>query len=160
MTSRLICPLISSDIDAMRREMALAAKVGAGAVECRLDYLQPVPAADEVVRLVSDAPVEVIATCRPAREGGNFQGDEADRLALLAAAAEAGADCVDIELDVPHKDWPGAAVIVSQHNFETCPENLHDLGQQLDGAGGTINKIAFMADRPEDSFDALEVIGI
>ena len=160
MTSRLICPLISSDIDAMRREMALAAKAGAEAVECRLDYLRPVPATDEVARLVADVPVEVIATCRPAREGGNFQGDEADRLALLAAAAEAGADFVDIELDVPQKDWPGAAVIVSQHNFETCPENLHDLGQQLDGSGGAINKIAFMADRPEDSFDALEVIGI
>jgi 3-dehydroquinate dehydratase type I len=99
-TTRLIVALTGRTPQAMRRQMRRAADLGGDTVELRLDLLASPPTADEVRALLAEAPLETIATCRPVRQGGRFGGDESARLAILRAAAEAGADFVDIERDV------------------------------------------------------------
>ncbi|MFO1535693.1 MAG: type I 3-dehydroquinate dehydratase, partial [Thermoplasmatota archaeon] len=74
---------------------ALGRLDGADAAEIRLDGIWPsVPdpeqAADDIVAILSAAHVPLIATLRPVRQGGRFDGAEAVRVGLLAAAARAG----------------------------------------------------------------------
>ncbi|HBP16496.1 MAG TPA: hypothetical protein DEA08_01720, partial [Planctomycetes bacterium] len=69
-------------------------------VELRLDAL-PADALDEAAlrALIEASPAPALVTCRPRREGGGWEGPEPARLALLHAAALAGAAWVDVEAD-------------------------------------------------------------
>ena len=67
----------------------------ADVIEIRLDYIShPV-----LEKLLSHRPRPAIATCRPTREGGRFDGPEEVRIKLLEQAVELGAEFVDIEHD-------------------------------------------------------------
>ncbi len=142
----------------MLADLATAAQAGADTVELRLDYLQTPPTADELRRLVADSPVDVIVTCRPTREGGKFDGSEANRLAVLRQVAEFKPAFIDIESDVPHQDWPDAPIILSRHDFEGVPDDLADIMATQDASPASVNKIAFVAGGPEDAIKALDVV--
>ncbi len=156
--TRLICPLTSPDIHKMRTDMQQAADMGADTIELRIDLLSPMPSEDDVRWLVADAPADIILTCRAQREGGNFTGDEAERLALLSAGASAGAAFVDTEMDVPPADRPAATIIESHHNFQQCPDDLDELVARQDAGTADICKVAFKAAGPQDAFRAFDVI--
>ncbi len=157
-TTRLIVPLTSPNIDAMLASQASAAQAGADTVELRLDYLQVPPTADELRPLIADSPVDVIVTYRPTREGGKFDGPEADRLGLLARAAEFKPAFIDIEHDVPHQDWPDAPIILSRHDFTGVPNDLAEIMAAQDASPAAVNKIAFTPGGPEDAIKALDVV--
>jgi 3-dehydroquinate dehydratase/shikimate dehydrogenase len=72
--------------------MALA-YAHADAFEVRLDLLR----VTDLSRLFSFARRPVVATCRPAREGGGFRGSERSRKQLLDVASALGAAFVDVE---------------------------------------------------------------
>src|SRR6185503_20270656 len=82
-------------------QIARSAAAGASSVEARLDLLGPPLRAGRTARLLAGAAraagLELIATCRPAREGGGFEGPEDERARLLAAWLAEGAGWVDIE---------------------------------------------------------------
>ncbi|MBL7220388.1 MAG: shikimate dehydrogenase [Phycisphaerae bacterium] len=156
--TRLICTLTATTIDALSEQMSQAASTGCDTVECRLDYLGPPPGPGDVAAIVGACDLDVIATCRPVREGGKFTGPEADRLAILQAASDAGAGYIDVEADVPPGERPGGAVISSRHDFEACPENLDELAAGLDASDAAVNKIAFTASSPSDALRAFDVI--
>jgi len=157
--TRLICPLTAPDVQTMRLEMSQAAKAGADTVECRLDFLRKPPTRRELQELLADAPVEVIVTCRPARQGGHFKGDEQERLSLLKTAAECGAAYIDVEADVPAEDRPPGKRILSHHDFDSAPPDLQDVLAGLEAADpGAYKKIAFAASGPEDALRALEAV--
>ncbi|MHC4949357.1 MAG: type I 3-dehydroquinate dehydratase, partial [Planctomycetota bacterium] len=79
------------DVAAALERAGRAAAAGAQLVEWRVDLLPGEEGAAEAAgRLVRESPVPCIVTCRPRSEGGSWDGDEAPRLALLAAVA--GAD--------------------------------------------------------------------
>ena len=68
----------------------------------------------------------VLATNRPERQGGFYAGSEAERLAILAEAVEAGAEWVDLEDDLAEDPTQrfrelGAKVVVSHHDFSQTP---------------------------------------
>ncbi len=157
--TRLICPLTASSPAAMREDMTAAADRGANAVECRLDLLARIPTDEQLRQLLADPPVEVIVTCRPTREGGRFEGDETERLRLLARAADLGARAVDIEIDVPKKSRPtAAATILSHHDFQQVPADLESTLAKMDASAATVNKIAFAAAGPQDAMRALDLL--
>ncbi len=138
----------------MRRDMFAAAEQGADAVEFRLDLLARLPDIHSLSAALADAPVKTIVTCRPVRQGGRYEGPEADRLALLAGAATAGADFIDVEDDVPPADRPAGRVILSYHNFTSRPDDLHQHLKQMDASTAAVNKVAFAAAGPEDAIAA------
>ena len=157
--TRLICTLTASDAAAMRADMEAAAVAGADTVECRLDYLRPIPGAGVLKALLGGAPVEVIATCRAVRQGGSFAGSEEQRLEILRLAAGAGAAYVDIEDDVPPADWPRAKVICSFHDMAGRPADLGAVARRLEASGEEVNKkVAFVAAGPQDALAALELV--
>ena len=154
----LICPLTAPDIDAMRGQMISAADQGADAVECRLDFLDRVPDEAQLQRLLTNAPLPVIVTCRPKRQGGRFDGPEASRLAILRGAARLHPAFVDVEVDVPPDQRPDGSTILSHHDFDGVPADLDDISAAIDRSDAPVKKIVFAAAGPEDALRALDVL--
>src|SRR5688572_22677034 len=84
----------------MTAEHQALAQRGAELVEFRLDYLAR---GADLKRLLTDRPTPAILTCRRPADGGRWSGDEDERLMLLRAAIDSGADYVDLERDVAPK---------------------------------------------------------
>ena len=96
-------------------------------LEFRLDYLpKPGLAILKVKRFMETHPgTVVIATCRRVASGGKFKGSIASQLEILAKAAGAGCQLLDVELQTASKCRPEhlqklrqrAALILSFHDF-------------------------------------------
>ncbi|MEA3204005.1 MAG: shikimate dehydrogenase, partial [Thermoplasmata archaeon] len=105
-----------------------------------------------------------LATLRPRRQGGRFEGPEAVRLGLLSAAAQAGFRLLDVELDtlVPGLATElrkgGAGLVVSHHIAETpCrTDGLQPL-QAMQDVDARLDKLAFEAGAFPDALRALEL---
>jgi 3-dehydroquinate dehydratase/shikimate dehydrogenase len=145
--SRIALSIWPGDLDECR---ALIGRAGphVGLVEVRLDAMER-PDPEAVVR---GSPIRVIATCRPRREGGRFDGSERERLGLLAAAANAGAAYVDLEWDAaapPARRSARHRTIVSRHFLQAMPDSLLPAYHQL-RARGDVVKLAAPASRLAD----------
>lgn len=133
---------------------------GVDAVEARLDLY---PKAGLVGALRFCAQLEksgtpTLATCRLAAEGGRWEDDNAERAALLGAAA-AVCSMVDVELRSRHLPAvvkaaraAGCAVVVSHHNFQRTPPRatLDRLIHRAAAAGADIVKMALMVRSAKD----------
>jgi 3-dehydroquinate dehydratase/shikimate dehydrogenase len=117
-------------------------------IELRLDYLsKPGLAISRIREFTEFRPhVVAIATCRRAASGGKFRGSIPAQMELLAKAADAGCQLVDVELQTALRLKPAqlerlrskTAVILSFHDFKNT-RNLDD----------TLRK---MASRPADLY--------
>lgn len=142
---------------------------GVDLLEWRLDTLADRESPDAVLEalgmLASADRHPVVATNRPTREGGAFQGDEASRIEILRKAAESGAEWVDLENDVPRDsvEWvrsTGAQILLSFHDFSGTPDRPvlgRLLGTMAAKAPGAV-KITTYARSPEDNLRVLELI--
>jgi 3-dehydroquinate dehydratase / shikimate dehydrogenase len=159
--TRLICPLTGSTVEVMRDDMVLAAESGADTIEVRLDLLDLLPDDAQLHTLLADAPLEIIATARAQRQGGEFSQPEDVRLDLLKRAAKFDSVAfVDVEMDVPHKNWPASPekIILSHHDFDKVPDDLHEIVAEMEASEAGINKIAFAAAGPQDALLTADVI--
>lgn len=94
-----VCASVSeSSLAGVLARLATLADVAPELIEVRLDAVQDLTQSD-LPALVAACPAPLLATCRPAREGGGWEGSERERLALLVAASAAGAAWVDVEAD-------------------------------------------------------------
>jgi 3-dehydroquinate dehydratase/shikimate dehydrogenase len=95
-----------------------------GLAEVRVDQMEVC----DLPRLIAEAPVPLVITCRPVREGGAFRGEEAARLAVLRRAMELGSAYVDLEWDcagaLERPPRSKTRVIVSRHWFDQTPSDL------------------------------------
>jgi len=149
------------ELQGMVRE---AEKAEADLIEVRIDYQEkPVPAF--AVRKLTSLPL--IATNRPLREKGLFDGPEEKRLSLLLDAAEAGFEYVDVELSAGNVEEmvekvkaEGSKPIVSFHDFAGTPplRRLHTLLRKGLKKGSEVCKIVTTAQRPEDNLTCLEFL--
>jgi 3-dehydroquinate dehydratase/shikimate dehydrogenase len=144
MSEPLICQVVTGGTaDAIRR--ARDAVVDADLVELRLDSMtRPDPAA-----ALADRRRPVIATCRPVREGGWFDGSEEDRLRILDEADALGAEFVDVEWGARFEPIlrrrRGRGVIVSVHDFEGVPKDIADRAAAMRSTGAEVVKISVRA---------------
>lgn len=140
----LALALAAPDTDAALAAMHEAAG-RADLAELRLDLM----AEFDLSRLLAGRPLPVIVTCRPPREGGQWQGSEAERLAVLRQAAALGADYVDLEWDAAHEiaslDRSRTRVILSRHDFAAMPADLAARAASLWAAGADVVKLVGMA---------------
>lgn len=141
--------MIGKDANAIRQARD-AAEVTADLVELRLDSMERPDAA----AALADRRKPAIATCRPVREGGMFDGSEEERLRILAEAHARGAEFIDIEWDTPFEDVKqargGRGIIVSKHDFSGTPANTAELLDRLRASGGEVAKLAVTTERPSD----------
>lgn len=94
--------------------------------EIRLDYMTKLKDFRELPRSTR---LPLIATFRPKRQGGIYEGKEADRVKILRKSATAGFEYVDLELDTPgvgelaeELKELGVKVIISYHDFKRTPD--------------------------------------
>ncbi len=140
-----------------------AARLGRGArlLELRLDSLGSVAAiVGALERLARQpSPVPWIATCRPRRQGGSFDGSASAQLAVLALAARAGASWVDVDGETLEQFpprlraalLPPVGRIVSHHDFRRTPPHLEALFHRLKRLGADWVKIAVTARTQADN---------
>ena len=142
---------------AMRQQHAELAEAGAELVELRLDYLKSKP---DIPGLLRDRPTPTIATCRRREDRGRYRGTEEDRIALLKQAIVAGADYVDLEVDIAKtvRRFGPTKRIVSYHNFRETPSDLDAVHKQLADLDADIVKIATTANSPSDAVRMLQLV--
>jgi 3-dehydroquinate dehydratase/shikimate dehydrogenase len=130
---------------------------GADLIELRLDGVRDPDAAGALAGRRTPA----IVTCRPEWEGGRFAGSEEERLRILQAALDAGAEYVDVEFRADSKALiarsGGARVIVSSHDFDTFPADLPSRASAMRATGAEVVKIAVKAERLADCIRLLEL---
>lgn len=171
---------VSVMVQTLEQGLAAAARAGeAGAdlVEFRIDQFKRDPA--QVVALVERSALPCILTCRPTWEGGDYDGDDQTRIALLEHAGLAARPpaYIDIELaayqrsanlrqkiglvvDHPGQVRPtGTGLILSSHDFDGRPR---DLLQRLEAMAAApacrVIKLAWKARSLRDNLEAFEIL--
>ena len=186
----LVCaPITVESIDRALADAAVAAELGAELVEFRIDGFFEGSSGDdatdalavaELRRLIAASPLPVILTCRPTWEGGDYDGDDADRIALfekLTAASDTPPAYLDVELAAyqrsanlrqkinlcvahPKQDRPiTTRLILSTHDFTGRPADLErKLLAMYDEPACAIVKVAYRARSLRDNLDLFEII--
>ena len=144
-------------LDGLARPARDAASAGAASLmaEIRLDAMRGF----DLARLLGRRPCPLIATCRPRREGGLYDGDESARLDVLRQAARLGADYLDIEHDAIGALGPvPARRIVSYHNHAETPADLGTIHARLAETGADVVKVAVTARHILDTVAVLRLL--
>ena len=118
-------------------------------VELRLDGVADL----DVAGALEGRKRPVIVTCRPAWEGGQFDGSEDDRLRLLGDAIRLGAEYVDVEWQADRRALPHGdrtRLVLSHHDFEACPAISATASARCSAESPTSVKIAVDATRLSD----------
>jgi 3-dehydroquinate dehydratase / shikimate dehydrogenase len=128
---------------------------GADLVELRLDGVRDASAAGALAGRRGP----VIVTCRPAWEGGRFDGSEEERLALLADAWTLGAEYVDIEWKAEARPLlelsGGQRLVLSMHDYDGVPSDLEARVLAMRSTGAEVLKVAVHARRLTDQLRLL-----
>ena len=124
-------------------------KADADVVEFRLDLFPSLPSLEEVKSVEK----EKILTVRRPEDGGKFEGDEEERLAIFRKYCELF-DYADVEVYAGDEffDLP-CRIIESYHNFKRTPD-FEELKDMVESRRGEIFKIATMG---KDRKDVLTV---
>src|SRR5579859_4281346 len=119
-------------------------------LELRLDYIpRPATALAKLREFTETHPhITVIATCRRATAGGKFQGSIAAQLEILAKAAAAGCQLIDIELQTAVRLKPAqleklhskAGIVLSFHDFNAT-QKLDETLKKMSGYPADFYKI-------------------
>jgi 3-dehydroquinate dehydratase/shikimate dehydrogenase len=128
--------------------------------EIRLDALEN-PSPKDVDDILKIRPLPTIVTCRPADEGGQFDGKENCRIALLQQAVNAGSEYVDLEWSRWGQLTPSARTqfIASHHDFEKMPKTVSTLSAQMARAEHvSVIKIALYCDDLRDQLRLKDLI--
>ena len=167
-----LCVAIQASSPAELIERATAALTDSKFIELRLDSLtKPAAALPKVAEfLTTHRDVTAIATCRRKENSGNFTGSLKSELELLAEAAEAGCQIVDLEVESAEEAPPrqldqfrerlraaGTALLVSFHDF-TRTKNLEQAAQRIEAFHPDFIKVVSTAKTLADNLAVLKLI--
>jgi len=172
----LAVPISAPNPDQAAEKIDAAVVAGAEMLEFRTDYIENL-SVEIVKNLVCTAKnklsegTPIIVTCRDTRQGGVIEYSEKLRIAVLAAAIEAGADFIDFEYDnfvgienqeilrrVLSRSSKGR-LILSAHNFQGKFEDIAALHRRiLTVCPSAIPKLVFTANHINDCFEAFDLL--
>ncbi len=153
---------------------------GARLVEWRVDALAEEPdGLKHILRLVRESPAPCIVTIRSASEGGNFRGEDTDRVSMLEAigTADPGPRYIDFELAhlarsanirqkvllaVDHarqvRDLK-TSLMLSSHDFDGRPSDLTRRATAMwNDSACAVAKLAWKARSVRDCIEAFELL--
>ncbi|MEK6702921.1 MAG: type I 3-dehydroquinate dehydratase [Planctomycetota bacterium] len=193
MPALLCVPITVESLDQALADAATARSLGADLVEFRIDGLfsghaNPATPGDSdetrpILKLVAQSPLPCIVTCRLASEGGQYDGDETDRVSLyerlgtatgpnehpprfldfeLAAFSRSANIRQKINLATDHparRRELAPSLILSAHDFDSRPADLSRrvLAMHAEPAS-QITKIAFRARSLRDNLELFELL--
>ncbi|HJN44574.1 MAG: hypothetical protein CL477_10530 [Acidobacteria bacterium] len=152
-----LCVTVTADTTAELRAKRDAASGADGAdlVELRLDSVRDL----SLEGALADRTCPVLVTCRPAWEGGGFQGSEEERHGILRRAFALGADWVDLEwrggFDALVAERQGRNIVLSMHDFDETPDDLEDSYRAMRRTGADVVK---MAVRSQSAGDVVQLL--
>jgi len=183
----MICvPIMVEEANAALLDASLAQAKGAELVEFRVDLL--FEQRDEeslevrtarVLDLVKESPLPCIVTCRPHWEGGEYHGDDDERISLYEAlgTSDHPPAYIDVELatytrsanirqkvnlavDHPkQKRQVTTRLILSSHDFEGRPSDLtRKIIAMNDEPACSVVKIAYRARSIRDNLELFEIL--
>jgi len=153
----MICVSIAQE----SRRLALADMLNASRqgdlLELRLDRFAK---AADVAELLAAKPKPVIMTCRRSQDGGQWQGPEEERLALLRHCIISKADYVEIELDVADqiRPFPGSKRVVSYTNLRETPADIGEIYQEARSKNPDVIKLMTLARTPEEAWPLVQIL--
>ena len=157
----MICvPIVGPSMEKALQDISAAEKL-ADIIELRLDLI----AKFDLTALMQATALPCIVTNRTKTEGGQFKGNEEERVQILRQAIEAGADYVDIETSTPKEllksvlDNKGKTkIILSFHNFSNTMEDLEPLYEIMCELPGDILKIVTYAQDISDNLKIFKLL--
>ncbi len=172
----LAVPISAGSLNEARRQIRDALAAGAEVLELRADYLQPLWP-DVVVSLIgevrglSPTHARVLVTCRDPDEGGAGTHPERQRVEILLAALEAGADFIDFEyanfiergndqrIRAALAEHPKSRLILSAHKFQGRFTNIRwGYEDILKACPEAIPKLVYTAGHINDCFEAFDLL--
>ncbi len=149
---RRVCVAIGEQSPEKALTVAKEVSDQADVIEIRLDCLKK----QTVEPFIETLKKPLLFTNRPIWEGGNFNGDEAKRIAMLVEAVDREAAYVDLEYQSPeesllevtgHLEKSRTRLILSSHNFKMTParDELLEIMTGMREKGAHIGKIVTTA---------------
>jgi 3-dehydroquinate dehydratase/shikimate dehydrogenase len=126
-------------------------------LEVQLDRFGKAP---DISELMAHKPTPIIFSCRRPQDGGNWQGTEAERLALLRQCIISKADHVEIELDVAGeiRPFPPAKRVITYTNRQETPRNLAEIYAQALTKHPDIVKLVTLIRTPEEAWPLVQIL--
>jgi 3-dehydroquinate dehydratase/shikimate dehydrogenase len=154
----MICISIAQESRRLALADMLNAARQADLLEVRLDRFEKAP---ELKELLAVKPKPVIMSCRRPRDGGQWDGSEDERLALLRQCIISKADYVEIELDVADqiRPFPPAKRVISYTNRSETPANIAEIYAQAQTKHPDVIKLTTLARTPEEAWPLVQILG-
>jgi 3-dehydroquinate dehydratase/shikimate dehydrogenase len=162
---RICIALGFADPETLLAHARSEADAGERFFEFRLDYLGNPEAGLRAIRaFLADRPeASILATCRRHQNQGRFNGSVEEQLRLLAAAVEAGASAVDIEIETAENALARldafrgrALLVISYHNFEGTPA-VEGVLRRMMRIPADAYKLVTTARKPSDNWRVLSL---
>jgi 3-dehydroquinate dehydratase/shikimate dehydrogenase len=153
----MICISISQESRRLALVDMLNASRQCDLLEVRLDRFGKAP---ELGELLAAKPKPVIMSCRRPQDGGDWQGSEAERLALLRQCIISKADYVEIELDVADqiRKFPPAQRVISYTNLRETPSDIADIYAEALTKSPDVVKLVTLARTPEEAWPLVQLL--
>jgi 3-dehydroquinate dehydratase/shikimate dehydrogenase len=154
----MICISISQE----SRRLALADMLNAAPqcdlLEVRLDRFGKAP---DVGELLANKPKPVIMSCRRVKDGGQFEGTEEERLAILRQCIISKAEYVEIEVDAAGqiRPFPPAKRVISYTNLQETPDDIADIYREAQSKNADVIKLTTLARTPEEAWPLVQILG-
>jgi 3-dehydroquinate dehydratase type I len=158
----LCIPIIARNNEEALKKMPVAEDF-ADILELRLDLMEQF----DVAELIQSATKPVLVTYRSVQEGGKGDAGAEAAAGYLAAAMQAGAKLIDVELCFP-EEWRAkvlaeersSGIVISVHINDGTPsrDELDDIYLRCVDTGAEIIKIVTMANAWEDNLRVLDLI--
>lgn len=126
-------------------------------LEIQMDRFDKAP---DVGELLANKPKPVILSCRRPQDGGNWQGTEEERLALLRQCIVSKADYVEIEMDVADqiRKLPPCKRVISYTNLEKTPADIADIYAEAQTKNPDVIKLVTVVRTPEEAWPMLQLL--
>jgi 3-dehydroquinate dehydratase/shikimate dehydrogenase len=158
-----LCVVIKGPTYAEAHQQLKKAHHVADIAELRLDYFEKLDI-QELESLRKIFPIPMIFTLRSKSQGGQYPGEETQRLAQIESLAKLQPEFIDLEYDTPpsfieqmQKIYPQTQFILSYHDFTHTPDLLNIL-TKMRQIPTHYYKIATMAQSTLDALRTLDFI--
>jgi 3-dehydroquinate dehydratase / shikimate dehydrogenase len=157
----MICiPIVGASMPKALEQITSAKKI-ADILELRLDLID----SPDLKVLLNEVSKPVIVTNRSKLDGGQFRGNDDERLQALRDALAAGANYIDIEVSTPREllqpfleGHDSSRIILSYHDFSHTPEDLNPLYETMGALPGGVIKIVTYARDLSDNLKMFQLL--
>lgn len=153
----MICISIAQESRRLAMVDMLNAAPQCDLIELRLDRFGKAP---DVGDLLAAKTKPVLVSCRRRVDGGDWEGSEEERLALLRHCIVSKADYVELELDVADqiRPFPPCKRVIAYTNFKETPADISDIYAEACSKRADVVKLATLVRTPEEAWPLVQIL--